>query len=185
MNKLIGITGRKSVGKSCAADYLFNEYDYYRRAFADSLKNGAMEIFGLSIEQVDGDEKEEIDKYWKISSRLILQKFGTEVMREKLVECIPELEWIKDKIWVHSFNKWYINFHIHHPNVGVVISDCRYVNEYEFVKKNGGIIWKIERPGLDNSDRHKSENQDIPYDKLIINDGTIEDLYNKIKGILK
>ena len=179
MIKIIGICGKKQSGKSSVSRYLVYQ-GYYERPFAAPLKSAVMEMFQMTKDQVDGDSKEMIDKYWKVSPRYVMQKFGTEMMRETLVSCMPDLSWVKDDFWIRSMEKWYIDFHKRKPDIGIAIPDIRYINESNWVKKNGGEIWKIERPGLANEDSHKSENQNIKYDKLIVNDGTLEELDDKI-----
>ena len=51
----------------------------------------------------------------------------------------------------------------------------------------GGQVWKVQRPGLVFEDEHASE---MEMDKIqgvthiIQNDGTLEDLYNKIDSLI-
>lgn len=47
----------------------------------------------------------------------------------------------------------------------------------------GGQIWKIINPNKENNDNHSSETeyQQVKEDKLILNDGSLEDLYKKIE----
>jgi hypothetical protein len=68
-----------------------------------------------------------------------------------------------------------------HKHIG--IADCRFQNEVDAIKQNGGIIIKIIRPGLEHeNDSHASENIDAVknFDHVIVNDGTLEDLYKKV-----
>ena len=65
-----------------------------------------------------------------------------------------------------------------------VISDVRFQNEADFVKKHNGLLIKVNRPGENNNDNHISETgiDDIKiYDILIQNSGSIFDLYEKIR----
>jgi hypothetical protein len=65
------------------------------------------------------------------------------------------------------------------------ITDMRFPNEKEAVKEKGGITIKVVRPGTVIGN-HPSETalDDAEFDYEIINDGTIEDLIEKVKEIL-
>ena len=68
-----------------------------------------------------------------------------------------------------------------------MITDVRFYHEIELLKKIGAKFILIIRVGLNNKDSHMSENElnDFrDYDYLIINDGTIEELYDKIDNII-
>lgn len=69
----------------------------------------------------------------------------------------------------------------------VVITDVRYPNEAEMIRRNGGIVIRIDRPSLGPlTDTHASETsmELFEYDDVIVNDGTIEQLYEKIEQVL-
>ena len=70
------------------------------------------------------------------------------------------------------------------PIKNFVISDVRFQNEADLVKKLNGLLIKVKRPGQNNNDKHISERgiDDIKnYDILIQNSGSIFDLYEKIR----
>jgi hypothetical protein len=81
--------------------------------------------------------------------------------------------------WIAYVEKW------HNRKEHVVYTDVRFQNEADFVRSKGGIIVRIVRPGII-SGNHESElkQADIPADIEIVNDGSIEDLHNKIRAIL-
>ena len=75
----------------------------------------------------------------------------------------------------------------------VIITDLRFPNEYEAVKKRGGITIRVNRPSviLDgigyNSGDHPSEvalDHVTDWDYVIDNSGTIEELVEKVRTIL-
>ena len=69
---------------------------------------------------------------------------------------------------------------------GFIISDCRYINEYNSIKERGGLMIKVERPGIE-TQNHASEtglDHITSWDYVIQNDGTIEDLIKKVREIL-
>jgi hypothetical protein len=62
-----------------------------------------------------------------------------------------------------------------------VITDIRFYNEADWIYANGGVVWRVERPGY-NGDNHKSEQQ-IDFMRVeltITNDGTLEDLEKRV-----
>jgi len=177
---IFGITGRKGHGKDTISDILVKKYDFEKLSFADPLKRAVKEIFNLSDQQLYGYEKEFIDKYWKVTPREILQFVGTELFRNQLKNLIPDVE---ENIWVKVLeNK------IKNVRGNIVISDVRFPNEVDMIKKLNGKIIKIIRPNLENNtlSNHISENldTDYDYDYIIINDKGIDDLYEEIGKII-
>ena len=66
----------------------------------------------------------------------------------------------------------------------VVIDDVRFSNEAAMIRELGGELWRIERPGIDYDGDHSSEGglEDITPDRVIVNDGSIDQLLKKIYG---
>lgn len=163
MSMLIGITGKRGSGKSTAAKSL-KRLGFFEVSFAEPLKEATKIIFGLTDEEVYGDYKikETVIPELGVSPRKILQKFGTEVMREFIHVALPELKITKGEIWVEAFKKLYLNTWV---QGNYVVSDVRYLNEAKAIRELGGIILRIERPALklEKSD-HASE---MEMDKII------------------
>lgn len=66
-----------------------------------------------------------------------------------------------------------------------IVSDVRYKNEADELLSRGALLIRINRESS-NSDTHKSEVDLDSYDKfsyIIENNGSLEDLYNKVKEI--
>ena len=182
---IIGLTGKKHSGKDTTADYLVNNYNFIKIAFADSLKMACREIFGFNNDQLfDENIKEQIDKDWGHSPREIFQKVGTELFRNTLPQlCVN----IHDDIWIRSVEKKIkniINNTNDKNNIKIVITDIRFPNELTFVQNYGGHIWKILRDEqqLTNeqlTNEHSSEKHlnNFSYDHQINNNSTLDDLY--------
>lgn len=97
----------------------------------------------------------------RISGRMALQRYGTEGHREVF----------GDDFWVDALlpedSSWAMNFISRmdemqmfggfEPPEICVVSDVRYENEAERIRKLGGQVWEIIRPGLESSDDHASE----------------------------
>jgi len=197
---IIGIVGKKGSGKDTLANYLWSYYGHKKYAFADPLKHGLVHIFGFTYDQLWGDEKEDIDERWGVSPREILQIFGTEIFQYAVPKSMPNLKsgnrefWVKRfEIWldneknvIRAFNQLSNDSNVDHL-LKVVISDIRFNHESNKIKELGGMVIKIERNIIDNEySDHSSETEldDITYDHIITNNGTIEELHNKIYNII-
>ena len=106
-----------------------------------------------------------------ISVRELLQKIGTDALRDNLHQ----------DVWVNALMVDY------NPTLNWVITDTRFPNEAEAIKKAGGIIIRIERPGVKPVNPHPSETslENWKFDHVINNDGSLTDLTKKIKKVLK
>jgi hypothetical protein len=180
---IVGLLARKRHGKDTVADYLVSNYGYEKYSFANPIKRGCMELFGFTEEQVFGDLKEVVDPLWGCTPRSILQVLGTELLQYDIQQYIPSFkDQIGRKVWVKSFNKYYTN----NPDKNISIADVRFIHEADEIKTLGGIIIKVVRPGMPDNDSHASEVEldEIEFDHLVLNDGTIADLYSKINTIM-
>lgn len=131
MKLIIGMCGEARVGKDSIAGMLAQEHGFTHTSFADPLKRACMEIFGFSWDQVYGDLKEMADDYWGFTPRWALQFVGTNLFRN----------WKQD-IWLKTLEKKIVS----HPEVDRwVISDCRFLNEKNFLESLGGEVWRIIR----------------------------------------
>ena len=177
--QIIGITGKKFNGKDTVGNYLISTYGYKRFAFADSLKEACKCVFGLSHEQLYGNEKECIDDYWNVSPREIFQFVGTQLFRDQIGTILPH---VNNDIWVHVLKKQIIEELKLNPNQKIVITDIRFENELNMVKEINGTIVKVERCGVNNIDNHQSEIyvDSLNVNHIIYNNSTLHDLYKKI-----
>jgi hypothetical protein len=179
MQNIIAICGAKRTGKDTIADHLVTKHGYTKVKLADPLKVLVGYLFSFAPNQVgESDDKDVIDPRWNITPRQALQFFGTEVMQYKIQELLP-----------HIGRKFWINMLISKldPNKKYVISDMRFVHEYEELKKLNAFIIKIERPSKsDTTDTHCSEEdyKNIPHDVHIQNDSNIENLLIKLDNTM-
>ena len=65
-----------------------------------------------------------------------------------------------------------------------VITDVRFENEAEAIRVQGGKIIYIDSLYSNKEDTHESEQINVSYDYVLINDGSKEDAYKKIDEIL-
>lgn len=168
---IIGLTGQKMVGKDTVADYLCNLYNYQKKSFAEPLKQACQIIFGLTEQQLYHQEhKETLDMFWNYTPRQLMQILGTDLLRNNFDQ----------NIWTKLMEKYIQN----NLNNYLVIPDIRFQNEADLIKKYNGIIIKITRTNIENSDQHSSEQQTVDYDYLIKNDEDLIYLYQHINKIL-
>lgn len=179
MKDWIALSGWARSGKDSIAEYLVKEHGYTQVSFADPLRealvalNPRINYLGTVIHLatiVKFVGWEEV-KNGSSEARELLQRMGTEVGREMFGENF----WVDVAIKKAKKHK------------KVVFSDCRYTNEAEAIRRHGGTIWRVTRPGLDRANSHTSEKDldDYGFDARIINDSTLTKLHRKVDDILE
>lgn len=140
---IIGISGYIGSGKDTIADYLTTFKGFKRMSFAGPLKDAVAAIFNWDREMLEGTTKssrefrDQIDEWWSerlgienLTPRWVLQQWGTEVGRKAF----------HNDIWIASIENKLRTTKDH-----VVISDCRFPNELESIKKINGITIRVSR----------------------------------------
>lgn len=180
--RIIAITGAKRCGKDTLANYIAYRHQYTRIAFADPLKEAVSALFDFSSAQTgDGNAKDVIDARWGITPRKALQFFGTEVLQYKMQELLPNIE--------RKFLAYSLVERIKKNEDFYVISDMRFVHEYEEINKLGACIIRIDRPLTEENQNldvpvHPSEIEyrQIPFHLHINNDSDIASLIKKFEN---
>ena len=143
---IIGICGFIGSGKDTVADFLVNFHEFRRESFASTLKDSVAAVFGWDRTLLEGrtaearEWREQVDPWWAerldmptLTPRWVLQYWGTEVCRRSF----------HDDIWIASLeNK------LRNSKDNIVISDCRFPNEIQAIKKAGGQIVWVQRGAL-------------------------------------
>ena len=212
MPKIIAICGAKRSGKDVLAEHLVRKYNYERVSFATPLKLAVKSLFNFDDEQVGigkdsgSNKKDIIDTNWGITPRTALQFIGTEIMQDKIQDILPNIKknffantlknYIKDRITVNKEQRF-------------VISDLRFIHEFEMlytiskIRKEDIVIIRVIRPYSCNyraderdtestestestEDTHVSELEymTIPYDIILINNGSIDNYIEKFDKII-
>ena len=202
---IIGICGFIGSGKDTVADYLVNFHEFRRESFASTLKDAVAAVFGWDRTMLEGRTKEarewreQVDPWWAakldmptLTPRWVLQYWGTEVCRKAF----------HDDIWIASLeNK------LRNSRDNIVISDCRFPNEIESLKRAGGnIIW-VQRGALpdwyaDAVSANQGSNVGLNamkmrkihasewawlgsnFDVVVDNNGSIDDLYRQSASLV-
>lgn len=201
---IISISGGIGSGKDTIASYLINNHGFKKMSFAGSLKDAVSTVFGWDREMVDGVTKtsrewrEQRDEWWStrlsmdITPRWVLQYVGTEVFRQHF----------HDDIWVAS-----VEYKLLSAKDDIVITDCRFKNELDAIKRVGGVTLRANRgitphwyaiaelankgdvkaqEWLSKENIHASEYSSVglDYDYQVDNNGTIDELHDQISRLL-
>ena len=195
---LIGLSGQSGVGKDTIADLLKTERYFVKIALADTLKRICKDVFNFSNDQLWGPSEfrnAPDSRYNGLTPRVALQTLGTEWGR-----ALYEDVWIDNAIhsakmiltegvWTYSQLDGIKRKHLFDESpAGVVITDVRFKNEIVKIKKAGGFLVRVVRPGFDGSvgiQGHASESEqktipDSDFDLIINNDGTTKELFMKV-----
>lgn len=115
----------------------------------------------------------ELSKEYYLSIRQVMQLFGTEIMRNIL----------DDKIWINCI--------LNRSNKNnLIISDLRFITEYEEIKKRNGFIIYIDRGLTPGTHKSESEMQILlnqnKFDLIINNKNiSLKELFNIVKEQIK
>lgn len=187
---IIALTGKAGAGKDSVADVLVAEYGFRRTAFADALRGCVLDLDPLVplTGSMDPETVGDVDIMrlsrlieiygWDQAKRMfpevrrLLQRFGTEVVRERWPTAWVDI--VLDQVSA-SPDSW-------------VVTDCRFPNESVAIKGVGGFVVEVVRPGYDEAAAagHSSENG-LPrdsIDRVIRNDGELSDLTYKIADVM-
>ena len=159
-------------GKTTVANLLA---EHRRVSFAAPLKEAVSHILhelGLPGFHYAYTDKEAIIPGISVSARHMMQTLGTEWGRA----CIHPYFWVMiARAKAERIMK---------DGRSVVIDDVRFPNEAAMIRELGGELWRIDRPGVTYNGDHSSESglEDIAPDRVIVNDGSIYQLKEKIYG---
>lgn len=151
MSLIVGILGFKGSGKDTVGDFLVRDYGFERASFADTLKDAVAAVFGWERSLLEGataesrEWREQPDEWWearldwdnhparyltgRFTPRVALQYWGTDLLRHHF----------HDNIWINSLAN-----RIRHLD-RVVITDCRFPNEFKMIKEQGGFTYRVKR----------------------------------------
>lgn len=179
----IALCGLKRSGKDTFADIAVKEFGFTANAFANTLKRYARELFPKEFINTD----KPVELY---------QKFGA-YMRD-----------IDPNVWISRMDSWLEIIEELDNDLGIesniIITDCRYMNELEYLRSKGFIIIKIDVDFMEACTRcamteegtwtfdqmhHSSEDlarlgSNLLFDVVIENNGSLEEYEAKVRGYL-
>jgi hypothetical protein len=189
---IIGLCGNQGSGKDTVADILVSEYGFIKLTFASTLKDIVAILFSWQRDLLEGltEEsrlwRETSDDFWseklsipKFTPRKALQMIGTDLFRIHF----------NNDIWTNIVeNKISITLK-NNPNTNIVISDCRFTNEFNLIKQftDSHIIMILrEKNNSTNKIAHLSETEWVNYnfDAILQNDNSIDELKTNLKSLL-
>lgn len=184
---MIGLAGRAGAGKDTAADVLCQAYQFFRLAFADPVRKEIVKSFGIDARLFGVSTKElktdvlaigrcDDAVFMKLmgaaghdiaaprSPREIMRWWGTEYRRaQNPMYWINKARAVLDEASSRGFRRF-------------VITDLRFKNEADFVRRHNGQVWMVKRAGADAviAD-HQSESElvSIEPDVVIENNGSV------------
>ena len=148
----------------------FNPCKIY--AFADVLKEFAVDVLGLEHNQVYGTNEEKNSPthlLWEnmptgnnkgpMTGREVLQYFGSDICRK-----------MYENIW---FDACIRRIRKDNPELAL-ISDVRFPNEIKGVQDEGGIVFGLPRDIVNGKDTHSSEQVDLSLCDYLLPEGNID-----------
>lgn len=183
----IAVVGYAGAGKTTASDYIVKTYGYTKVNFKDALVAEMRQNFPRTMEAMiyllertkDGGYyngvSQGLDPDWLFANkppvfRALMQEFGTEVRRGD-----------NENYWVDKWKERVADIE------NLVTDDCRFLNEAQYVRDNGGMILRIIRTDITGAGSHQSEveQQQIVADYTVeVGKGQHDTLYAKIDEIL-
>jgi hypothetical protein len=166
------------------------------KKFAGKLKDIASHLTGIDIEDFEDQEFKKTnlgtewwttcdEGYQPMTVREFLQKLGTDALRIGL----------HDNVWVNALMadykpEWTTDEGAHDPVQELpnwIITDVRFPNEAQAIKNKGGIIIRVDRPGVVPINNHPSEIglDDWKFDYKIANVSDVVSLMFTVENILK
>lgn len=181
---LVGIGHVARSGKDVAAAALVRDLGFERRAFADKLKRLAIAadpIVTTATQATNvGSGKGRLD--W------IVRGMGLEQAKD----VYPEVRKFLQDLGAGAREVFGEDFWVDQClgtkplKTDIVISDVRYENEADEIRRRGGKLIRIDRPGV-YATGHASETAlvDYDWDEVVNNDGSVHDLETKVVKLVK
>lgn len=195
--KLIAISGWKGAGKDTAGLHLMAEYKYRPISFAYELKNMVAEAYNVHRFWMDDRTKKDMplmnmpviptDPFSQAVHEMLKDELSSGYWTPRAL-CILEGS-IKRSVHANYWVKKVVENVMSDPFNNYVITDMRYANEADTLKimipsiktiriERAGHIITTQDPSERNLDSYK-------FDKVIHNDGTIPELFEKIDMFIK
>lgn len=184
---IVGLGHVKQVGKGSAAEGLQRDLGFREIGFADKLKELAM----ISDPIIYANAVTNVGVGSGRLAKLVQSVGGWDKAKDTFPEIRAYLQRLGeggravfgDYFWIDQVFAQVID------EERVVVSDVRYRNEFEHILECGGKLIRIDRPGYlpvgHVSETDLAEIHDEMWDAVVVNDGTVIQLQQKIVGIVK
>lgn len=181
----IALTGKMRSGKTEIERYLTKQHGFNSVAFGDQLKHFAHKIFDDATDDAGYDPFRPGSRQ---KPRTLYQQFG-QLCRE-----------IDPDVWIKHAQRTVEYYEGLRSTIGIVISDLRQPNEYEWAKANGFTIAKVVADDAVRLERARQAGdifteEDFGHetewhvngfrgDYTIVNDGELAELQRKVDDIV-
>jgi hypothetical protein len=211
MKQIIGLVGFQGSGKDTVGTIIKECYPrFVSTSFAKPIKSALSSMFGWDSKLLEGttpegrEWRETPDPYWSsklgktVTPRLMMREFGTELVRNHLSQ----------DFWTMRCEKFILD-----TRKSVVVTDVRFLNEIEMIRRLGGkLVWVRRDPLPDYYDQalwynhqtpliqfvsqpflrklknvHRSEREWIgaDFDATILNNTSIQDLTRNVTTFME
>lgn len=187
---IIGITGFKRSGKSTVAEILADDFGFQIIALADKLRSVLLGANPYVTSTVRLDEIIRAQGWEKAKDmfpevRRLMQDLATEGVRDNLGPDTWLDAW-QNSLPYDTVTEQTIDGSVvyeHRIYGRAATPDVRFLNEIERIRSIGGVIWRVERPEIVSTDRHRSETEfmQVEPDTVLANDGTLNDLRRTVR----
>jgi hypothetical protein len=167
--KILGLTGEAGHGKDTAALLIADAWvkqgrgHVVCRAFADQLRSEVVAAYGIDTRLLTNPETKEVKTpllalnkcadaaFVKCANSFELDTVNNEPLTPRTVMQLWGTEFRRTEnadYWLHCMDDLIQATRIAYPPVTLfIITDCRFENEANFIKKRNGQVWRISRPG--------------------------------------
>lgn len=179
---IIGLCGAQGAGKDTVGGILESNHGFVKLAFASAIKDLLSALFSWPRNMLEGLTKESREwretpnKYWSaklaipdFSPRRAMQIIGTDLFRNQL----------NKDIWINIIENKIMMLRESDPNINIVITDCRFINEFDMIRNFPGtrIIKIVKDTHVELTPAHSSENDWTNVEcEILQNNGSIESL---------
>ncbi|HET9574532.1 MAG TPA: hypothetical protein VFP29_12490 [Methyloceanibacter sp.] len=166
---VVALVGEPGCGKVAVARHLQDRTGFRRVGFTDRINAMLRVGLGLTDLQLDGDEKHSpLDEFGGVTPVHLKQTLGYEWGRTRVDSGLWVALWKRD---VEAL-----------AGQAVVADDLRFANEASAVRTVGGIVIRIERPGISRPDRASDRHaRDIACDLTVVNDKGLGELFRAVE----
>jgi hypothetical protein len=189
---IVALSGVAGAGKDTVGNILITKHGFTRVSFADVLKEEVSAAFGLPLNFFhDRNTKDAPLLEWPILRSSITETALGEAVLSQFSHYSPRLLCIyyasvmrgfNPDVWISKATKY-----VEKSPGNVVITDLRFLNEADWVRKRFGKVVRVNRPDVTNVLMHESETQlnGFNFDLTIVNDSGLSELDVKVSEMLR
>lgn len=175
--KLIGLYGPSRAGKDSVAAVLRDDFGFTQKSMADGIREILLGLDPL-IQKNDGDICHmktllwECENDWDKVKAVSFDSVDYMIrLGQTCRDTLGETVWL-DRVLPDGEIK-----------ESICISDVRQPNEYTAIKRRGGVVWKITRPGTEKRGMDGLLDH-LEFDAHIINRGSLSDLRGIVQATI-